>query len=35
MNDYRPNAIIIDIGGDMGKLSFFANGGDTWHASIF
>ena len=35
MNDYRPNAIIIDIRRDMGKLRFFANGSNTWHDSIF
>ena len=34
MNDHMPNAVIIDFRGDMGKLRFFANGGDTWHASI-
>ena len=35
MNDYRTKAVIIIICGDMKKLGFFANGGDSWHASIF
>ena len=35
MNDHRPNAVIIDIREDMGKVRFFANGGDNWYASIF
>ena len=35
MNHYRLNPVIIDIRGYMGKLRFFANGGDTWHTSIF
>ena len=34
MNDQRPNAVIIDIGEDIGKVIFFANGGDIWHAII-
>ena len=35
MNDHRHNAVIIDIREDMGKVRFFANGGDIWYASIF
>ena len=35
MNDHRPNAVIIDIREDMGKVRFFVNGGNIWHASIF
>ena len=35
MNDHRPNAVIIDIREDRGKVRFFANGGFIWHASIF
>ena len=35
MNDHSPNAVIIDIRQDMGKVRFSANGGDIWHASIF
>ena len=35
MNDHRPNAVIIDIREDMGKVRFFANVRDIWHASIF
>ena len=28
MNDHSPNAVIIDIREDIGKVRFFANGGD-------
>ena len=35
ISDHRPNAVIIDIREDMGKVRFFANSGDIWHASIF
>ena len=34
MNEHRPNAVIIDIREDMGKVRFFANGRDIWRASI-
>ena len=32
---HRPNAVINDIREDKGKVRFFANVGEIWHASIF